>query len=152
MATTAMKTKMTVMAPRIAHPWRESPTIRPNTKHSAAGISNIDDHLHEVGQRSGIFVRMGGIRIEKSAAVGAQHLDGLLRGDRAHREGLRVRREGFGDGVALCVLQRLSGGVQLGILVGQTLQRVHVFIGVEVLDDALRHEEDREDTDSGSRI
>jgi hypothetical protein len=37
-----MTAKITVMAPITAQPCRVSPTMRPNTKHSAAGIRNMD--------------------------------------------------------------------------------------------------------------
>ena len=47
-------------------------------------------HLQEVGERRGVLEGMGAVGVEKSAAVGAQHLDGFLRGDRALRDGLVV--------------------------------------------------------------
>ncbi len=43
------------------------------------------DHLHQVGQRRGVLKRMRRVRIEEAAAVGAQHLDRLLRGHRPLR-------------------------------------------------------------------
>ena len=47
------------------------------------------EHLNEIAQRRGILKRMGGVGVEESAAVGAQHLDGDLRSDRSLRDGLR---------------------------------------------------------------
>ena len=89
-AIAAITTKITVMAPSTAQPWRVSPTIRPKVKHSAAGIRKIDEHLQEIGQRRRVFIRMRGVGVEEAAAVGAQHLDRFLRGHRAHRQRLRV--------------------------------------------------------------
>ncbi len=45
-------------------------------------------HLQKVGERRGIFERMRGVGVEESAAVGAQHLDGFLRGHRPLRDHL----------------------------------------------------------------
>ena len=41
------------------------------------------DHLHEIRQRRRIFEGMRGVGVEEAAAIGAEHLDGDLRGDRA---------------------------------------------------------------------
>ena len=46
------------------------------------------DHLHQIGQRRRILEGMRGVGIEEPAAIGAEHLDGDLRGDRAHGDGL----------------------------------------------------------------
>ena len=46
------------------------------------------EHLHEVRQRRRVLERMRGIGVEEAAAVGAEHLDRDLRGDRADRDGL----------------------------------------------------------------
>jgi len=74
------------------------------------------DHLHEVRQRRRILERMCRIGIEKAAAIGAEHLDGDLRGDRTDRDHL------------LAALDR--GGLH---------------IGAERLRDALPHQEQRID-------
>ena len=51
---------------------------------SQAGSQREDQHhLHQIRQRRGIFIRMRRVGIEKSAAVGAQHLDGFLRRQRS---------------------------------------------------------------------
>ncbi len=46
------------------------------------------DHLHEIRQRGRVLERVRGVGVEKAAAVGAEHLDRDLRGDRADRDGL----------------------------------------------------------------
>ena len=46
------------------------------------------DHLHEVRQRRRVLERMRGIGVEEAAAIGAEHLDRDLRGDRPDRDGL----------------------------------------------------------------
>ena len=45
-------------------------------------------HLDEVGERGGVLERMRAIGIEEAAAIGAEHLDGFLRGHRIQRERL----------------------------------------------------------------
>jgi hypothetical protein len=57
--------------------------MRPNTL-----VSEDRDHLHEIRQRRRVLERMRRIGIEEAAAIGAEHLDRDLRGDRAHRDGL----------------------------------------------------------------
>ena len=74
------------------------------------------EHLHEVGERGRVLERMRGVGVEEAAAVGAEHLDRFLRGDRAQRDGL------------------------LG-----ALQRGRVGIGAERLRHALRDQEQRGD-------
>ena len=85
-----MTTNITVIAPNIAHPCRISPTILPKAKHRAGGDQEDRDHLEEIGQRGRVFIRMRGIGVEEAAAIGAQHLDRFLRGDRAHGDRLRL--------------------------------------------------------------
>ena len=46
------------------------------------------NHLHEVRQRGRVLERMGRVGVEEAAAIGAEHLDGDLRGDRPDRDGL----------------------------------------------------------------
>jgi len=54
-----------------------------------AGAEDKDgDHLDQVGERRRVLERVRRVGVEEAAAVGAQHLDCLLRGDRAEREGL----------------------------------------------------------------
>ncbi|KAG1241117.1 hypothetical protein G6F68_017003 [Rhizopus microsporus] len=53
-------------------------------------------HLQEVRQRRRVLERMRRVGVEEAAPVGAQQLDGFLRGDRAHRQ--RLRRGPAGPG------------------------------------------------------
>ena len=46
------------------------------------------DHLNEVRQRGRVLERVRGIGIEEPAAIGAEHLDRDLRGNRPDRDGL----------------------------------------------------------------
>ncbi len=46
------------------------------------------DHLHEVRQRGRVLEGVRGVGVEEAAAIGAEHLDRDLRGDRADRDGL----------------------------------------------------------------
>ena len=92
----------------------------PGHQPQVAGQAGWDEkngqQLGEVGQRGGILVWVGGIGIEKAAAVGAQHLDRLLRGHR-------------------------SLGQALGQLpAGRFFQAGNVRIGLEILDHALGDE------------
>ena len=85
------------------------------------------------------------VGVEEAAAVGAQHLDRDLRGHRAHRQRLLVGALVLHHRLALVVLHRLAVGAQLGLLVLDDLERLHVLVGVEVLHHALLHEEQRVD-------
>ena len=55
----------------------------------AARNGKNGQHLQEVGKRSRVFIGMGGVGIGKTAAVGAQHLDGNLRSHGPLGNGLR---------------------------------------------------------------
>ena len=48
------------------------------------GDGEDEQHLEEVGERRRVLERVGGVGVEEAAAVGAELLDRLLRGDRAH--------------------------------------------------------------------
>ena len=48
-----------------------------------------EQHLEEVGELSRVLERVRGVRVEEPAAVGAEQLDRLLRGDRPHPDRLR---------------------------------------------------------------
>ena len=98
-------------------------------------------HLDEVGERRRILVGMRRVGVHEAAAVGAEHLDRFLRGDRAHGQGLGRLRNGFGHGIALVVLDRLASSVELGHVVLGGLHGRHVLVGIEVLDDALADQE-----------
>ena len=64
-------------------------------------------HFDEVRQRCRVFKRVGAVGVEEAAAIGAEHLDCFLRGDRALANCLRCRGflERRGDGVGLKVLR-----------------------------------------------
>jgi hypothetical protein len=143
MATTA-STNISVIAASTAQPWRGSPTARPKAKAQRRGDQEDRQHLKEVAQRRRVFIRVGRVGIEEAAAVGAQHLDGLLRSDRAHGQGLLVGFGVFHDGLPLSSFRAWPSGAVFGHLVGRGLQRGHLLVAVEVLDHALPHEEDRE--------
>ena len=85
-ATPAMNS--TPMTARIAQPWRWLPTMRPNTLVSEAPIAKIESICDEVRERGRVLERMRGIGVEEAAAIGAEHLDRDLRGDRADCDGL----------------------------------------------------------------
>jgi hypothetical protein len=109
-----------------------------------AGNQEDRQHLQEVHQRRRVLEGVCRVGVEEAAAVGAKHLDRLLRSNRTHRQGLRRVEAGSVTGVALLVLQRLAVGVELGIVVCRDLQRRHFLVGSEVLDHALTGQEQRE--------
>ena len=82
-----------------------------------AGAEHEDQqHLHEVRERRRALERVRRVGVEEAAAVGAELLDGFLRRDGPLRDGLRRAFDRLGDGV-----------------------------GMEVLDDALRAQDERRD-------
>src|SRR6185369_15472940 len=90
-------------------------------------------HLEQIRKRRRIFKRMRTIRIEEAAAVRAEHLDGLLRGDRALGDSLR------GDNLGRCLSIRAGRRYRLG------LHKLCRVIRPKVLDNALRHKKQRID-------
>ena len=74
------------IAAKIAQPWRRLPTMRPYVQVSAAGITRISEQLDEVRERRRVLERHRGVDVEEAAAVGAELLDDLLRGDRPEGE------------------------------------------------------------------
>ncbi len=68
--------------------------------HQAVGVGQGEgddeqqEDLEQVGPRVGVLERVGGVGVEEAAAVGAQLLDGLLRGDRAALHDLVAARDG----------------------------------------------------------
>ena len=77
-----------------AHHGKDRPALALVADHAAehVGERRADredrDHLHEVRQRGRVLERMRGVGVEEAAAIGAEHLDRDLRGDRADRDGL----------------------------------------------------------------
>lgn len=91
-----------------------------------------------------VLERMGGIGVEEPAAVGAELLDALLGGERAHRQRLRVGGKRFLRRIAGRILERVARRVGLLLLIGQRLRRAYILVGAEVLDHTLRHERNGE--------
>ena len=77
-----------------AHDGEDRPALALVADHAAEHIGERGadredrDHLQEVRQRRRVLERMRGIGVEEAAAIGAEHLDRDLRGDRADRDGL----------------------------------------------------------------
>ncbi len=87
----------------------------PNVKHSAAGMMKIASICTKLVSALGFsYGFVCGVGVEEAATVGAEHLDRLLRRDRAHRQGLRLRGGFLGDGVALGILERIACASILG--------------------------------------
>ena len=74
---------------------------------------------------------MGAVGVEEAAAVGAEHLDGFLRGDGTLCDGLLV---------TVCVVDLPSG--PSGMVCGST--SCAVVVRLEILDNALRDQGERE--------
>ena len=78
------------------HRREDCPAVARRAGHAAQRISEAraDDedrkNLQEVRERRRILIGMRAVGVEESAAVGAQHLDGFLRGHRALADGLRL--------------------------------------------------------------
>ncbi len=102
-------------------------------------------HLEEVRQRRRILVGMGGIGVEEPAAVGAELLDRLLRGHRAHGQRLRPGRQILQDRIASRILDGIAGRIHLGLLVRERLDRSDILVGAEALHDPLADETEGED-------
>jgi hypothetical protein len=98
---------------QMAQPWRRSPT---STETEAQRGRDQEDgqHLQEVGQRRRVLIRVRRVGVEEAAAVGAEHLDGFLRGHRPHGQGLLVGALRFGHRFALGILQGWPAASSLG--------------------------------------
>ena len=98
----------------------------------AGGNEEDGEHLHQVREGGGVLEGVGAVGVEEASAVGAEHLDGFLRGDGALGDGLAGR-----GGICPVLGYMLSfdefGGV----------------VGAEVLDDTLRDEEEGVDEAAG---
>jgi hypothetical protein len=103
-----------------AHGGEERPALPRVLHHFAEGVSQPGgndkdvEHLQEVRKGSGVLEGMSRIGVGEAAAIGADHLDGFLRCQRALRNGL------YGS-----------------------LYRCRLGIGVEVLDGALGDQQQR---------
>ena len=82
------------------HRREDRPALALAADHAPVGVGEAgrDDqdqqHLEEVGQAAGVLEREGRVDVEEAAAVGAELLDRLLRGDRALAEDLGAAGEG----------------------------------------------------------
>jgi len=65
--------------------------------------------MDQVRPRRRVLERVGGVGVEEPAAVGAEHLDRLLRGDRSARDRLRRSGEGVRVDEAVQVLDDAAG-------------------------------------------
>ena len=81
----------TNIAANTAHAWRRASTIRPNMNTCADRDQQDREHLEEVRQPRRVLERDRRVRVVEAAAVRAELLDRLLRGDRAARDRLRAR-------------------------------------------------------------
>ena len=108
-------------------------------KHQAQRGGDQEDrqHLQQVAGGRGILERVGRVGVEEAATVGAQHLDGQLRGHGAHGQRLGGLCGGLGDRSALGVQHRLACAIELGGVVVDRLQRLHWRVRRQVLDYAL---------------
>ena len=100
----------------------------PGTDHAAEAIGQArpqhedQQQLHQVRQRRWIFEGMRGISVEEPAAVAAQKLDRLLRGDRPARDRLAAAFEGGCHGrgrsksacCTPCVIRKNAATAQTG--------------------------------------
>ena len=67
--------------PRVPHHFAERVSQRPRNQKN-------QEHLKHIRERRGVFERMRGVRIEETAAIGAQHLNRFLRRHWPLRDGL----------------------------------------------------------------
>ena len=76
------------------HDGENGPALALVADHAAENIGKRradredQDDLQEIRQRGRVLERVRCIGIEEAAAIGAEHLDGDLRGDRADSDGL----------------------------------------------------------------
>ena len=103
--------KRIAMAPQTAQPCFWFFTIRPEIIGEAARDEEDGEHLNEVGQRRRVLIGMGGIGIEKTAAVCSQHLDGHLGGHRALGDGLGFNLLFFHHRISSGILDFLTGRI-----------------------------------------
>ena len=97
-------------------------------------------HLQEVAEGCRVLKRVGRVGIEEAAAIGAQHLDGFLRGHRAHGQGLLLGLRIFHHGHTLGIHDCLASGVQLGLLERRHLDGLHFLVRIQILDHTLAHQ------------
>ena len=102
------------------HRREDRPALALAADHAPVGVGEAgrDDqdqqHLDEVGQAARVLEREGGVDVEEAAAVGAELLDHLLRGDRALAEDLGAAGERVDDGGVAEVLDHALGDEEEG--------------------------------------
>ena len=107
----------------------------------ARGDGENGKHLQIIAERGGILEGMGAVGIEETAAIGAQHLDGFLRRDRALRDGL------VGDRIHhwLAVLADHRLAIRSGLLDLLRFDQLHRVIRLQILHHSLRNQSQRVD-------
>ena len=110
------------------HGREHRPSLAGVADHHAEGVAEGGgdqqdrQHLEEVRQRRRVLEGVRGVDVEEAAPVGAELLDGDLRGGRAHRDDLLGERRLLGRGLPLLVEDGLAVlvGHRLVVLVGWT--------------------------------
>ena len=134
------------------HRRKDGPAMPLRSGHSSQRVGqtrrNREDreHLQKIGERCRVFERMCAVSVEKSAAIGSEHLDGFLRGHRALRDGLFCH--GLHDRFAIGADDEFAVCNFLHLLRLDQFRRV---IRPEVLDYALRHQDNRADNAKGQQ-
>ena len=105
------------------------------------GNQENSEHLHEVGQRGRVLVRVRRICIEKAATVGTDHLDRFLRRDRTHGNRLGRCDDALHQRLALGILERLAIGAGFRHRIGDRIDQLDFLVSGEILDHALPHQE-----------
>ena len=110
------------------------------------------EHLEEIRQRRRVLERMRGVHVEEAAAVRAELLDRDLARGRAERHRLLGDELRLGDRLARRIDDGLARLILHRRLDRHGLEQRSRAIRREALHDALRHQHDREHSDSGSRM
>ena len=110
--------------------------MRPKRVGEPRGNREDQKQLQKIREGRGIFKGMRAIGVERAAAVGAEFLDGFLRGNRPLRDHL------IGHGL------RRGLAVGAGRLHGLRIQELGRVVGLQILNHALRNEDQRDDQDT----
>ena len=108
----------------------------------AAGDEEDGEHLQKVGKRRRVFEGVGGIGIEKAAAVCPQHLDRHLRCHGTLGDGLGVDRLLLHDRISLGIQELLACCILLGDLNDGRFHEQGRIVGLEILDRSLGNEKE----------
>ena len=101
-------------------------------------------HLEEVRERRRVLERVRRVDVEEAAAVRAELLDGDLRRRRTHRDELLRHGRRLRLRLSAVVEHRVAVGVLHRGRRRRRLNERHGAVGIEVLDHALRDEDQRE--------